>query len=421
MGTGALTGSSLRPICGVYDALGRLVENFQLANGTCSLSQTPTTSTQFVFSPAGEKLAVFQNGLLNGSLAKSTVPLPGGETAVYNASGLSFIRHKDWLGSSRLATTWGHTVYSRESYAPFGETYNEAGTPDRSFTGQDQDTVTGSAATGVYDFLFRKYDPAAGRWISPDPSGWKAVNQEYPQSLNRYAYVQNNPMSLTDPNGLVCISGGSFDNSYNGPANGCNGTFVEGYIGDGGMSYGEAANLADSRAAYQDTQAQQQSTALGNGSGTAGAAGTPASARQGTPTTYSNPTWIKSGACPNGCWFAGQIIPYTLVTSAGKPVKITGNIAENIEFIIASANSDDRTGGGHMQNQSGFVDNVGLILGYNRIAGPDNPGYSYLKTSQTFTFTPDGGGLSSLITKITQMIISTSSGSIRVGTQVVVP
>lgn len=169
-----------------------------------------------------------------------------------------------------------------------------------------------------------------------------------------------------------------------------------------------------------DNPAQQQSTALGNGSGAAGAAGTPASARQGTPTTYSNPTWIKSGACPNGCWFAGQIIPYTLVNSAGKPVKVTGNIAEHIE-IIASANSDDKTGGGHMQNQSSFVDNVGLILGYNRIAEPDNPGYSYLKTSQTFTFTPDGGGPISLTTQITQMIISTSSGSIRVGTQVVVP
>jgi hypothetical protein len=34
------------------------------------------------------------------------------------------------------------------AYAPFGETYNEyaaSGTPDRSFTGQEQDTVTGNA------------------------------------------------------------------------------------------------------------------------------------------------------------------------------------------------------------------------------------------------------------------------------------
>ncbi|MGA2277598.1 MAG: hypothetical protein ABSG00_08335, partial [Terracidiphilus sp.] len=79
---------------------------------------------------------------------------------------MNFIRHKDWLGSSRLATTWTHGVYAKEAYAPFGETYNEAGTPDRSFTGapndrssslgwltgQDQDTVP-----GVYDYLFRKY------------------------------------------------------------------------------------------------------------------------------------------------------------------------------------------------------------------------------------------------------------------------
>jgi RHS repeat-associated protein len=184
---------------GTYDALGRLVE---IASGGAY--------TQFIFSPAGEKIAVIQGG----SLAKGQVHLPGGETAVYNASGLNFIRHTDWLGSSRLATTWAHAVYSKESYAPFGETYNEVGTPDRSFTGQDQDTVTGAAATGTYDFLFRKYDPAAGRWLSPDPLGWKAVSQAYPQSLNRYAYVQNNPMSMTDSGGLECVwDDGSYDAS----------------------------------------------------------------------------------------------------------------------------------------------------------------------------------------------------------------
>src|ERR1035441_6015907 len=133
---------------------------------------------------------------------------PGGESAIYNASGMEFIRHKDWLGSSRLATTWAHGVYAKEAYAPFGETYNEAGTPDRSFTGQDQDTVP-----GVYDYLFRKYDPAAGRWLSPDPSGWGAVSQSSPQSLNRYAYVQNDPMNSIDSDGLckVIVNGEEYD------------------------------------------------------------------------------------------------------------------------------------------------------------------------------------------------------------------
>ncbi len=138
----------------------------------------------------------------NGLDAKIMIPLPGGETAVYNGSGLNYIRHTDWLGSSRLATTWAHAVYSKEAYAPFGETYNEAGTPDRSFTGQDQDVVTGSGGTGTYDFLFRKFDPAAGRWLSPDPAGWAVVSQADPQSFNRYAYVENQPTQAVDFAGL---------------------------------------------------------------------------------------------------------------------------------------------------------------------------------------------------------------------------
>jgi RHS repeat-associated protein len=211
-----------------YDALGRMVEK-----------GSGGTYTQFVFRPSGAILAVYSGGLVKG-----TIPLPGGSTAIYNSSGLNFIRHKDWLGSSRLATTWAHAVYSKEAYAPFGETYNEAGTPDRSFTGQDQDVAPGTGGAGVYDFLFRKYDPSAGRWLSPDPYGWGAVDVTTPQSLNRYAYVQNNPMGSIDPSGLVCISSdGSYDNSYDGPASGCNGTFQNGYIGDGGMTLNEALGL----------------------------------------------------------------------------------------------------------------------------------------------------------------------------------
>ncbi len=128
---------------------------------------------------------------------------------------MNFIRHKDWLGSSRLATTWAHAVYSKEAYAPFGETYNEAGTADRSFTGQDQDVVTGSGGTGVYDFLFRKYDPSAGRWLSPDPAGWGAVDLTNPQSLNRSIYLMNQAMSGVDPTGL-CPYWSEWTDTYTG-------------------------------------------------------------------------------------------------------------------------------------------------------------------------------------------------------------
>jgi len=60
--------------------------------------------------------------------------------------------------------------------------------------------MTGPPA--VYDFLFRKYDPSAGRWLSPDPYGWGAADLSNPQSINRYAYVGNKPLVFIDPLGL---------------------------------------------------------------------------------------------------------------------------------------------------------------------------------------------------------------------------
>jgi len=44
----------------------------------------------------------------------------------------------------------------------------------------------------------RTYDPALGRFIQPDTI---VPNPANPQSLNRYAYVLNNPLRYTDPTG----------------------------------------------------------------------------------------------------------------------------------------------------------------------------------------------------------------------------
>jgi RHS repeat-associated protein len=170
-----------------FDALDRMVE--QNRGGSY---------TQVVYGPGGGKLA-----LMNGqTLAKGFVPLPGGATAVYNSSGLTYYRHADWLGSSRLASTPSRTVYYDGAYAPYGENYAETGNVDRNFTGQNQDTVS-SGAYPLYDFLYREYHPVWGRWVSPDPVGLRAVDPTNPQSWNRYAYVTNNPLALTDPLGLV--------------------------------------------------------------------------------------------------------------------------------------------------------------------------------------------------------------------------
>lgn len=169
-----------------YDALGRAVE--QNRSGVY---------TQMLYGPAGDKLA-----LMNGqTLSKAFIALAGGATAVYSSGGLSYYRHPDWLGNSRFASTANRTTYYDGAYAPFGESYSETGTTDRSYTGQNQDTVS-----GLYDFAFREFSPVQGRWVSPDPAGLAAVDLSNPQSLNRYAYAWNNPLKYVDPYGLnICV------------------------------------------------------------------------------------------------------------------------------------------------------------------------------------------------------------------------
>ncbi len=174
-----------------YDALDRRVEQY---NGSAY--------TEIVYGPAGNKFA-----LMSGQTAtKVFAPLSGGATAVYTSSGLSYYRHPDWLGSSRVASSPSRTLYYDGAYAPFGENYAETGTTDRNFTGQNQDLTPGSTGD-LYDFQSREYHPTQGRWVSPDPAGIAAVDPTNPQSWNRYAYVLGSPLANSDPLGLCSASG----------------------------------------------------------------------------------------------------------------------------------------------------------------------------------------------------------------------
>ena len=56
------------------------------------------------------------------------------------------------------------------------------------------------AGLGLYDYHARYYDPLIGRFISADTL---VPSPGDPQSLNRYAYVQNNPLKYTDPSGYI--------------------------------------------------------------------------------------------------------------------------------------------------------------------------------------------------------------------------
>jgi RHS repeat-associated protein len=154
------------------------------------------TYTNHLFTAAGQRYAT----MTGGTWQKYFLPLPAGMQAVYTPSGLQYYRHADWLGSSRFASTPSGAVQYSLAYAPFGETYSESGTVDRSFTGQTQDTVAGS--TALYDFTFRQHASSQGRWLVPDPAGLTAVDPTNPQTWNRYAYLANNPLNGVDPLGL---------------------------------------------------------------------------------------------------------------------------------------------------------------------------------------------------------------------------
>jgi RHS repeat-associated protein len=175
-----------------YDAFGREVEK----------SSSGTYQWTAVYTPVGR--AAFTTGQ---SLNYLEFNLPGGIRTDAWTGSQNFV-HGDWLGSTRLESTSGRTVLGTQALAPFGEPYSTSGTVETAFAGTIADT-----ASGTNDADARRQNPVQGRWISPDPAGLGAVDLGNPQSLNRYAYVDNDPVDMTDPTGL-CPKWGPYSTPY---------------------------------------------------------------------------------------------------------------------------------------------------------------------------------------------------------------
>jgi RHS repeat-associated protein len=102
------------------------------------------------------------------------------------------------LGSTVVTRCQLGNVY-RNGYYPFGEErYTSSYTPYQ-FTGQRKE-----AAIGLYDYHARFYDPYLNHFVQPDTI---IPDPSNPQSWNRYAYVNNNPINYNDPCGHVVCQG----------------------------------------------------------------------------------------------------------------------------------------------------------------------------------------------------------------------
>jgi len=164
-------------------------------------TQNPGGSvSESVFDPAGR---VTSNWSPQGGATDSHIFWDDRQIAFRAQIGTTYFTHRDWVGTDRVHTAPDGTAAARFSSSPFGDNGSITGVTEPQadwdfahFGGLDY-----NGETGTYHANFRQYSSTQGRWFSPDPySG--SYDAGDPQSFNRYAYVNNNPLSGDDPLGL---------------------------------------------------------------------------------------------------------------------------------------------------------------------------------------------------------------------------
>ncbi len=115
--------------------------------------------------------------------------------------------HRDHLGSTTLVTDAAGAVVQRMAYDAWGKRRNpngsadptgsleSSGLPNRGYTDHEH-----LEELGLIHMNGRLYHPLIARMVSADP----LVSDMFSgQALNRYSYVDNNPLTYTDPTGYL--------------------------------------------------------------------------------------------------------------------------------------------------------------------------------------------------------------------------
>ncbi|WP_265583775.1 RHS repeat domain-containing protein [Chitinimonas koreensis] len=160
-----------------------------LGHGYQRVVETAGTTEKVYVSVGGRNVALIETGLKSGTKWM----------------------HHDHLGSVIAVTDEAGAVVARYRYDPWGNQVRSAGSVDptrRGYTGHEE--IDG---LGLVNMNGRVYDPVVARFLSVDPVLQDASNW---QNYNRYSYVLNNPLMLTDPSGYSFMEklGGVISGSY---------------------------------------------------------------------------------------------------------------------------------------------------------------------------------------------------------------
>ncbi|MFD9504178.1 polymorphic toxin-type HINT domain-containing protein [Streptomyces sp. NPDC060035] len=178
------------------------------ANGELLIRRPTTTDGDTVLYLGGTEVRLTTKGTTKTLSGTRYYTASGQSIAVRTATAgvtgtkLNFLA-SDHHGTSSLALDATTFALTKRHTTPFGAPRGTNPTTwpdDKVFLGKPADTTTGLTHIGA-----REYDPSNGQFISVDPI--LALDQH--QSLNGYAYANNNPSTFSDPTGLMNADVGS--------------------------------------------------------------------------------------------------------------------------------------------------------------------------------------------------------------------
>ena len=169
------------------------------------------TSNDYVLGLSGEQVTEMgMNSSNTLAFQHSNVYAAGILLATYDKDGLLHFYLNDPLGTRRAQTDYAGVSEQTCFSLPFGDSLDCSNSiqfpTEQHFTGKERDAESGNDYFGA-----RYYASSMGRFMSPDWSeGVQPIpyaDPANPQSLNLYAYVNNNPLSNTDQDGHSCDQG----------------------------------------------------------------------------------------------------------------------------------------------------------------------------------------------------------------------